>query len=126
MGSKLINHYNRWLSIVESQLELLCLERQDDRFEQLAELEIEKRMVKLEVMNDEESQQLLDESTKEKLTTIIQALILLNEKADPYIRKWYDEASQDMRQVTTQQRILTTYGGAQNIDIISMYVDSKK
>lgn len=118
--------YDKWIKIVESQLDLLRAERIDESFEQLKLLEVEKRDTKLKIMDHSVIYDRLDLTTRERLTVAIQLLLALNEQAEPYLKAWYKEAGKDMKQVSTQQRILTSYGGTQSSDIISVYVDSKK
>src|SRR5690606_3319854 len=117
----------KWKLTLESQLEILRNNRLDESFDQLRKLEVEKRNTRIIIMEyDSSSYDQLDSRIRSSLTEVIQRIMLLNEQLEPHIRAWYDDAAQDMKQVTTQQRVLTSYGGAQSSDVISLYVDSKK
>ncbi|MEK4248264.1 flagellar protein FliT [Paenibacillus sp. FSL W7-1287] len=119
--------YDKWIKIVESQLVLLSTDRLEESFDQLRVLEAEKRNTRLMIMEyNASSYDQLDLSAREHLTKSIQKIMSLNEQVEPHIKAWYGEAARDMKQVTTQQRVLTSYGGAQSSDVISLYVDSKK
>jgi len=127
IGKELIALYDKWKLILESQLEILRINRFDENFDQLRLLEDEKRNTRLIIMEyNSSTYDQLDSTIRGSLTQVIQRIMSLNEQVEPYLKAWYDEVAQDMKQVTTQQRILTSYGGTQSSDIISLYVDSKK
>ncbi len=123
---EVINGYNQWIAIVETQLVLAGQESTEERFDQMNRLEQEKEAIKriLKGYSDR-----LDQPQPEWAEQIMQSITKLqglNEKLQQLLEGWHGNASSNMKQVSTQRKILNSYGGVQNSDIVSYYIDSKK
>ncbi|MGI2296584.1 hypothetical protein [Paenibacillus sp. GXUN7292] len=122
---ELIYGYEQWIAIVQDQLALAGQERIEEHFDQINQLELEKEKIKQTVMEHSEQLDKLLPDHVSKVLEYITTIQGLNDRLQHLLEGWYGLASSSMKQVSAQRRILNSYGGVQNSDIVSYYIDSK-
>jgi|GEM_PF-1104441 len=126
---KLVSIYSELLNVQRKIINIAKMDRFDEQIDQMKILEQQKISYKasinmlrlkypyLDQVSDEESQQ---------LTSYITELKQLNEEVHAILHQWYTEDSNDMKNVNSQRKTLSSYGGVHNSEILSYYIDYKK
>jgi len=122
---ELIYGYEQWIAIVQDQLALAGQERNEEHFDQINQLELEKDKIIQTVMEHSQHIDKLQPDHVSKVLEYITTIQGMNDKLQKLLEDWYGLASSSMKQVSTQRRILNSYGGVQNSDVVSYYIDSK-
>jgi len=125
----LMDSYAKLAALFEKQLEIVALERYDNQLSQLQELEQEKRQYQSmieQISIDTVTYRLIVENYREDIEACIKGLQQLNNALQLAITSWYNEDSKAMKQVSIHRKTLHSYGGVNDVDVISYYFDEKR
>lgn len=127
--TKLLMTYRDFISLNREQLQLATMERYDNQIIDVQDFEEKKLEYQTMIQNmlDEISgYSSLSESTREQLINDVIELQQLNQQLQHIFNFWYSEDSRSMKQVRVQRTTLQVYGGVNNADFVSYYIDDKK
>jgi len=125
----LLDSYTKLAALFEKQLEIVALDRYDSQLFHLQELEQEKRQYQSiieELSSDTLTYNSIAKNYREDIEACIKQLQQLNNALQLAITSWYNEDSKAMKQVSIHRKTLHSYGGVNDVDVISYYFDEKR
>jgi len=125
----LMDSYAKLAALFEKQLEIAALDRYDSQLSQLQELEQEKKHYQSiieQISVDTTIYQTIVTNYREDVAAYIKELQRMNSALQLTITGWYNEDSKEMKQVSVKRKTLQSYGGLNDVDVISYYFDEKR
>jgi len=117
--------YDDLLALSTRQLEILQHIRVEDSLQELLQLDNEKQimMSKIDLLIKDNFDYTL---SRDFLITKLTILTSLNQQIQLKIDQWYSDDSKSMKQISVHRKTLQSYGGINDVDVVSYYIDSKK
>lgn len=126
---KLLDAYKRLLQLSEQQWQIVDGLRTGEKIAVFEQIEIQKQSCKTvieQMVADEQNYRIEVENDQEQLIQCIVQTQLVHERLHQHISNWYNENSQEMKQMKNQRKTLQAYGGLNDSDVLSYYFDEKK
>lgn len=129
LESQLISLNSDLLSLKEEQLRIATLDRFENQLEQIFRLQDQQfkcQQALDQLMKFNSGTLFLSAKTENQLRSNYMKISNYNNQLELILKRWYSDDSGVMKQVRNYRTTLQAYGGVNQVDIISYYIDDKK